>query len=64
MTKQNYAQKHHERCATYVQAKAVFDSWKHVERKRIKRRPDGNFDVIEFEKLPPSKSSTASEVEA
>ena len=34
--------------ATYEEAKAEFDAWTRVQRKRIGKRGDGTFDVIEF----------------
>lgn len=49
-TPQQYKQHRKERCETYEKASQVYESWDD-ERKRIRRRPAGHFDVIGYKKI-------------
>jgi hypothetical protein len=44
---------------TYVSARMAFTSCA-TERKRIRLRADGSFDLVEYEKLPPKKQEVVS----
>lgn len=46
------------RCATYEEARKVFE-WSDAERKRIRRRNAGHFDVVVYEPVPTAKEAAS-----